>query len=100
MGGLGALSDWLHCRLFLTDFRPVPLTEHAVFEGVVFRKVRIFSHCLPQAALTCAAPLHGIPCRQPQTPCLACKCMHLIVETACLVLGSDSTGVKEIVSIG
>ena len=39
MGGLEALTTWLHCRLFLTNFRPVPLTEHAVFQGVVFRKV-------------------------------------------------------------
>lgn len=25
-------------RLFMTNFRPVPLTEHAVFGGKVFRK--------------------------------------------------------------
>lgn len=40
MGRLDALSKWLGCRLFLTNFRPVPLTEHAVFQGTVYRKVQ------------------------------------------------------------
>ncbi|KAK9789408.1 hypothetical protein WJX73_009184 [Symbiochloris irregularis] len=35
-GGLETLADWLHARLFMTNFRPVPLTEHAVFAGTVF----------------------------------------------------------------
>ncbi len=39
MSGLDSLSDWLDAHLFLTNFRPVPLTEHAVFEGTVFAKV-------------------------------------------------------------
>lgn len=38
MSGLDSLSDWLGANLFLTNFRPVPLTEHAVFEGTVFAK--------------------------------------------------------------
>ena len=38
MGGLESLRGWLGARLFLTNFRPVPLTEHAVFAGRVFRK--------------------------------------------------------------
>jgi replicative superfamily II helicase len=39
MTGLDSLSTWLHAHLFLTNFRPVPLTEHAVFGGVVYAKV-------------------------------------------------------------
>ena len=38
MGGLESLREWLGARLSLTNFRPVPLTEHAVFAGRVFRK--------------------------------------------------------------
>lgn len=40
MGGLETVCEWLHARLFLTNFRPVPLTEFAVFKGKVFQKVR------------------------------------------------------------
>lgn len=39
VGGLEALQEWLRARLFLTNYRPVPLTEHAVFQGTVFQKV-------------------------------------------------------------
>jgi hypothetical protein len=38
MTGLDSLSAWLGAHLFLTNFRPVPLTEHAVFGGVVYAK--------------------------------------------------------------
>lgn len=38
MAGLDSLSLWLDAHLFLTNFRPVPLTEHAVFEGTVYVK--------------------------------------------------------------
>lgn len=40
VGGLEALRDWLGGRLFMTDYRPVPLAEHVVFEGKVYHKVR------------------------------------------------------------
>eukprot|EP00873_Tetraselmis_striata_P036620 jgi/Tetstr1/456884/TSEL_043555.t1 len=43
MRGLQALSDWLNARLFITNYRPVPLTEHAVFEGVVYEKCAALS---------------------------------------------------------
>lgn len=39
MGGLEALRAWLRAELFLTNFRPVPLTEHAVFRGRVYEKI-------------------------------------------------------------
>jgi DNA polymerase theta len=51
MSGLDSLSDWLGANLFLTNFRPVPLTEHAVFEGTVFAKASLQQ--LQQAG-TCA----------------------------------------------
>jgi hypothetical protein len=38
VGGLEALGSWLRARLFLTNFRPVPLAEHAVFGGTVYAK--------------------------------------------------------------
>jgi replicative superfamily II helicase len=37
MTGLDSLSAWLCAHLFLTNFRPVPLTEHAVFGGAVYK---------------------------------------------------------------
>lgn len=39
MAGLDAMGQWLQARLFFTNFRPVPLTEHAVFAGTIYRKV-------------------------------------------------------------
>lgn len=36
MSGLDNLCTWLAARLFLTNFRPVPLAEHAVFKGAVY----------------------------------------------------------------
>ncbi|GFR45397.1 hypothetical protein Agub_g6680, partial [Astrephomene gubernaculifera] len=39
MSGLDDMCGWLGARLFMTNFRPVPLTEHAVFKGRVFRKL-------------------------------------------------------------
>ena len=38
-GGLETLSAWLRADLFLTNFRPVPLKEHASFGGWVFELV-------------------------------------------------------------
>ncbi len=37
--GLEELRSWMQAELFLTNFRPVPLTEHAVFKGCVYSKV-------------------------------------------------------------
>jgi hypothetical protein len=37
--GLQELRSWMRAELFLTNFRPVPLTEHAVFKGCVYSKV-------------------------------------------------------------
>lgn len=39
MGGLEALRSWLRAELFLTNFRPVPLTEHVVVRGKVYEKI-------------------------------------------------------------
>ena len=40
IAGLQELRSWMRAELFLTNFRPVPLTEHAVFKGCVYAKVR------------------------------------------------------------
>lgn len=45
MGGLEHLRAWLRAELFLTNFRPVPLSEHAIFRGKVYEKIG------PQASL-------------------------------------------------
>ena len=37
LGGLPSLCAWLGARLFVTDYRPVALAQHAVFRGAVFR---------------------------------------------------------------
>ncbi len=39
MGGLDAMCSWLSARLFMTNFRPVVLSEYAVFAGKVFKKL-------------------------------------------------------------
>ena len=38
LAGLEQLRSWMKAELFLTNFRPVPLTEHAVFQGCVYSK--------------------------------------------------------------
>ncbi|KAL0029501.1 hypothetical protein WJX77_012503 [Trebouxia sp. C0004] len=50
MGGLQELRSWMRAELFLTNFRPVPLTEHAVFKGCVYSKVNGTSN--PDEVLT------------------------------------------------
>lgn len=35
---MDTLCTWLRAELFMTNFRPVPLTEHVVFQGVAYRK--------------------------------------------------------------
>ena len=37
--GLEVLATWMRARLFITNYRPVPLTEHVVFEGKIYIKV-------------------------------------------------------------
>jgi len=39
VGGLETLRKWLRAHLFLTNYRPVPLTEYAVFKGTVYEKL-------------------------------------------------------------
>ncbi|MEW5302206.1 MAG: hypothetical protein WDW36_005009 [Sanguina aurantia] len=39
ISGLDAMCAWLRARLFMTNFRPVPLVEHAVFQGCVYKKL-------------------------------------------------------------
>ena len=43
LAGLEAMCQWLRARLFVTDFRPVPLQEYAVFGGQVHSKVRLLT---------------------------------------------------------
>lgn len=38
--GLEQVAAWLQARLFITNYRPIPLTEHVVMQGVVYAKVR------------------------------------------------------------
>eukprot|EP00887_Chlorella_sp_A99_P004871 scaffold4.g4871.t1 len=39
MGGLESLRRWLRAELFMTNYRPVPLSEHAVFRGKVYARL-------------------------------------------------------------
>lgn len=39
VGGLETVASWLRARLFMTNFRPVSLTEHAVFGSTIFQLV-------------------------------------------------------------
>lgn len=57
MAGLDSVSAWLDAHLFLTNFRPVPLTEHAVFEGTVYEKVD--PRLLQQQGMGLGQWLHG-----------------------------------------
>ncbi len=41
--GMDTLCTWLRAELFMTNFRPVPLTEHVVFQGVAYRKACLLS---------------------------------------------------------
>ncbi|GAX85126.1 hypothetical protein CEUSTIGMA_g12546.t1 [Chlamydomonas eustigma] len=45
MGGLETMCAWLDARLFMTNYRPVLLTEHAVFQGKVYSKRRSTVSC-------------------------------------------------------
>ena len=40
IGGLQSLADWLGARLFITNYRPVPLTEYVVFGSTVYGKAK------------------------------------------------------------
>jgi replicative superfamily II helicase len=61
MTGLDSLSAWLNAHLFLTNFRPVPLTEHAVFGGTVY-KLGKTSGETAAAAATAATAAADEPC--------------------------------------
>lgn len=52
MRGLDAMCAWLDARLFMTNFRPVALTEHAVFQGKIYgrRKAPAVAPALPGPA--------------------------------------------------
>lgn len=39
LAGLEQMRSWMRAELFLTNYRPVPLTEHAVFSGCIYAKV-------------------------------------------------------------
>jgi hypothetical protein len=70
VGGLEALRAWLHAELFLTNFRPTPLTEHAVFRGKVYEKIP------PQARSTAARPAAAA---QPACPSPTCPAMEALL---------------------
>lgn len=44
VAGLQELRSWMKAELFLTNYRPVPLTEYAVFKGCVYAKVNSCFH--------------------------------------------------------
>ena len=63
VAGLEELRSWMKAELFLTNYRPVPLTEYAVFKGCVYAKVnscftsQMFTHCLMHHAQQHLLPL-------------------------------------------
>jgi DNA polymerase theta len=36
VGNIRQLADWFHAKLFISDFRPIPLLEHVVIQDEVF----------------------------------------------------------------
>ncbi|GLI65409.1 hypothetical protein VaNZ11_008967 [Volvox africanus] len=64
MSGLDDMCGWLGARLFMTNFRPVPLTEYAVFKGKVFRKLT--QRELEQKAASVQEPAPQQPVQQTE----------------------------------
>lgn len=55
------MCHWLRARLFVTDFRPVPLQEYAVFGGQVHAKVSpAFGNNFLSSCVTCKLHASGI----------------------------------------
>ncbi|KAG2489169.1 hypothetical protein HYH03_012395 [Edaphochlamys debaryana] len=74
MAGLDDMCGWLGARLFMTNFRPVPLTEHAVFRGKVFRKLgpaEMRDRAQVAAAATASAASTAAPAPAPATAAAA-----------------------------
>lgn len=72
--GLEELRSWMRAELFLTNFRPIPLTEHAVFQGCIYSK----ASTLLSASVLCDA------CQHNQTATAAC-CTLLWASVLCIV---------------
>lgn len=85
----------MRAELFLTNYRPVPLTEYAVFKGCVYAKVRSTAHdsqsCLhivntatPMLALglfvSCVQPAAS-HMMQGSMPSMLCLCFLLYIPT-------------------
>jgi replicative superfamily II helicase len=59
VGGLETLRKWLRARLFLTNYRPVPLTEYAVFKGTVYAK-KVNKQINAAVAATASTTIGGV----------------------------------------
>jgi hypothetical protein len=87
MAGLDSLSTWLRAHLFLTNFRPVPLSEHAVFGGTVFAKApqaQGGAAAGEQGVAKCSSVLTTPPLNQP------CPCPSSRHRTVCLPGATDA----------
>jgi hypothetical protein len=78
MSGLDSLCAWLGARLFLTNFRPVALTEFAVFKGTVYlrRPGSVTGVCRPRAA--CRSALASAAGLLPGWPTMRSESIRLL----------------------
>lgn len=79
MSGLDALSSWLDALLFMTNYRPVPLTEHAVFKGMVYVKQDMYAKSAGEKQ-TANTALAGAMCAEMPGLMLLLLCSSVLLN--------------------
>ncbi|RMZ52974.1 hypothetical protein APUTEX25_001093, partial [Auxenochlorella protothecoides] len=105
VGGLQTLSEWLQARMFLTNFRPVPLTEHVVFQGTVYMKAEgqsVLVFCVSRRACeACAALLTDrLGSRRPEDLRLTLARQELLADMRGELGGEPTPGLSDCILHG